>query len=95
MDVIEDARQRLLRRQVGRQPIDPVEDGEPSGAPVAGRREIWRKYPLGGSRRPIQQPVALRGLGGGEDRLEQSVHDPERKLMLELGTASAQDAQAG
>jgi hypothetical protein len=23
------------------------------------------------------------------------VHDPERKLMLELGTASAQDAQSG
>jgi hypothetical protein len=86
VDVVDRQQQRRPVRQVGAQPVQPVQHGEravgqhPAARAAGGRLEDRRGQPG----RALEQRGTV---GGGHDRLEQLPHDAERELALELRPA--------
>jgi hypothetical protein len=99
MGVIDHQSQRALRRQVGTQPVQPVENGE------RGVRGDWgggSKLVTGAgqaqqsgrhARRPVQQPSTLLIRHPSYNRLNQLTHDPEGEFTLQLGASRSQDTE--
>ena len=73
MDVVDEHEQRLLERQVGHEPVEPVQ--RRAGVLLAAHA---LEHGPGQRRRAGEVRLA-------HDRLEQLPHDREREVALELG----------
>ena len=96
MRVVDDEAEGALGREIGAQPVEPVQNRERGIDASRGllhaltAREVEQAR---GETRSALQPVgSLGGRGLGEHRLEQLPHDAEGEVALELGSARAQDA---
>lgn len=96
VEVIDADDQRVLGRQVGHQPVEPVQHGEGPGGyrgSGAGHRrgcEQWHGQ-VGGTRQ--QLPASLEG-AAGEEALEQLADHPVGKVPLEAGRPGPGGGQA-
>ena len=93
--VVDGEAERPERREVGAEPVEPVQDRERRVDPRRGGVRVRTGQPehaRGDARRAAEQLRALAGRRLGERRLEELPRDPERELTLELGPARAQHA---
>ena len=100
LQVVDRQQRRALGAEVGRQPVQAVDDrllglavgrGERAGGSGAGQPERRRRQP----RRPVEQGGVQVGVGTGEHGLEEPAGDAEPEAALELAPARRQDGHAG
>ena len=95
--IVDDEAERALGREVGAQPVEPVQDRErriDSGPSVSCARSPPGRLsrPAATPAAPCSQSARSAAAALGEHRLEQLPHDAEGEVALELGAARAQDA---
>jgi hypothetical protein len=86
--VVDRDQQRSARRQVGREPVQPVQDGE-RGVVVGRLRRLPQQQRPRGDRGPVQQRVGI--LRRRHAALEELPDDAEREARFELGPAGVHD----
>jgi hypothetical protein len=89
VQIIDREKRRLLKRGIGREPVEAVEGREggicgrvPRTGGLRGSEE--RLYQRGGPREEVRFEIRS---GGREQRLEQLPYDPVRKLTFKLAAA--------
>ena len=94
MQVVDRKERRLLKGQVGGEPVEAVQDRERvlfgrRSCDAAVRGSEQRFHERGRSREQLRAEIRSRGR---ERWLEQLTHDPVRKLALELAAARSEHA---
>ena len=93
VDVVDAQQQRLARRQVRAEPVQPVQDGEQVARAFTGR--AGQPECRGGQRRGALDDVGeLLRRRESQRGLEQLPYDAEREVALQLRAAGAERAQA-
>lgn len=94
MDVIDGQQQWRPLRQVGHQPVEPMQAALRSVGVLERRRRRRREYGRREDRRAGQQLSAPLGRSGCHGRLEQLANDPKAVGTLERATPCRQHVEA-
>ena len=97
VEIVDRDHRRAAQRDVGREPVEPVEHGERDvGLVLVGACQLHVLEERGRERRcPSEELRALVARRPREHRLEELAHDAVREVLLELAATRVEDDDAG